>query len=40
MHVILIIGIVGASIAIVVQLVTLTLLASHLPPQHRPRTGH
>jgi hypothetical protein len=40
MRVMLIIGICGASIAILVQVVTLTLLASHIPPQHRPRTGH
>ena len=40
MRVMLIIGIIGASIAIVVQIVTLTMLASHIPPHHRPRTGH
>lgn len=39
-RVLLIVGLIGAAIAITVQAVSLTLLVSRLPPRHRPHTGH
>ncbi len=35
-----IVGLIGAGIAVAVQAVSLTLLASHAPLHHRPGTGH
>ncbi len=39
-RVLLIVGFIGAGIAIAVQAVSLMLLAGHIPLRHRPGTGH